>query len=95
MNRKVDLPWQSTDKRGLETVMFRNITGLFEMAVCCAKPPYATVRSQYTAPFKEQALERDGIPRVAQDLGFSESMGYSWRAKRHQTGPSYEDQTLQ
>jgi hypothetical protein len=24
----VDLPWQSTNKRGLETVMFRNITGL-------------------------------------------------------------------
>jgi hypothetical protein len=44
------------------------------------------VRSQYTAPFKGQALERDGIPRVAQDLGFSQSMGYSWRAKRRQTG---------
>jgi lipid II:glycine glycyltransferase (peptidoglycan interpeptide bridge formation enzyme) len=27
-------------KRRLETVMFRNVTGLFEMAVCCAKPPY-------------------------------------------------------
>jgi transposase-like protein len=56
------------------------------------------VRSQYTAPFKEQALERaerDGIPRVAQDLGLSESMGYSWRAKRRQTGQSCEDQTLQ
>jgi hypothetical protein len=24
----VDLPWQSTNKRSLETVMFRNITGL-------------------------------------------------------------------
>jgi hypothetical protein len=36
------LPWQSTGKRSLETVMFRNVTGLFEMAVCCAKPPYAT-----------------------------------------------------
>jgi transposase len=53
------------------------------------------VRSQYTAPFKEQALERDGIPRVAQGLGLSESMGYSWRAKRRQTGLSCEDQTLQ
>jgi hypothetical protein len=41
MNRMVDLPWQSTNKRSLETVMFRNIAGLFEMAVCCAKPPYA------------------------------------------------------
>jgi transposase len=53
------------------------------------------VRSQYTAPFKNQALERDGIPRVAQDLGFSQSMGYSWRAKRRQTGRSCEDQALQ
>jgi hypothetical protein len=41
MNRKVDLPWQSTGKRSLETVMFHNVTGLLEMAVCCAKPPYA------------------------------------------------------
>jgi hypothetical protein len=41
MNRKVDLPWQSTNKRSLEAVMFRNVTGLLEMAVCCAKPPYA------------------------------------------------------
>jgi hypothetical protein len=41
MNRKVDLPWQSTNKRSLETVMFRDITDPFEMAVCCAKPPYA------------------------------------------------------
>jgi transposase len=53
------------------------------------------VRSQYTARFKEQALERDGIPRVAQDLGFSQSMGYSWRAKRRQMGQPCEDQTLQ
>jgi hypothetical protein len=41
MNRRVDLPWQSTDKRSLKAVMFRHITGLLEMAVCCAKPPYA------------------------------------------------------
>ena len=40
MNRRMDLPWQSTNKRSLETVMFHNITGLLEMAVCCAKPPY-------------------------------------------------------
>lgn len=49
------------------------------------------VRSQYTAQFKEQALERaehDGIPKVAQDLGLSESMLYSWRAKRRQTPQS-------
>jgi|UPI00036945C6 hypothetical protein len=41
INRRVDLPWQSTNKRRLEAVMFRNVTGLLEMAVCCAKPPYA------------------------------------------------------
>ena len=40
MNRRVDLPWQSTNNRSLETLMFRNIAGLFEMAVCCVKPPY-------------------------------------------------------
>jgi transposase len=33
--------------------------------------------------------------RVAQGLGLSESMGYSWRAKRRQTGHSCEDQALQ
>jgi hypothetical protein len=27
MIRRVDLPWQSTNKRSLETVMFRNVTG--------------------------------------------------------------------
>ena len=45
------------------------------------------VLNQYTAQFKEQALERaerDGIPKVAQDLGLAESMLYSWRAKRRQ-----------
>jgi transposase len=48
-------------------------------------------RNKYTAQFKEQALERadrDGIPKVAQDLGLTESMLYSWRAKRRQTGPA-------
>jgi hypothetical protein len=29
MLRMVDLPWQSTNKRSLKIVMFRNITGLF------------------------------------------------------------------
>jgi hypothetical protein len=41
MIRRVDLPWQSTNKRSLKTVTFTNILGLLEMAVCCAKPPYA------------------------------------------------------
>lgn len=58
----------------------------------------AAVRNKYTAQFKEQALERadkDGIPKVAQDLGLAESMLYSWRAKRLQTGQPFEDQKLQ
>lgn len=56
------------------------------------------VRNKYTAQFKEQALERadrDGIPTVAKDLGLAESMLYSWRAKRRQTGKPFEDQKLQ
>jgi transposase len=56
------------------------------------------VRNKYTAQFKEQALERadrDGIPKVAQDLSLAESMMYSWRAKRRQTGQPFEDQKLQ
>jgi hypothetical protein len=53
MIRMVDLPWQSTDKRSLETVMFHNVTGLFEMAVCCAKPPYAAkLAGNYFVPDK-------------------------------------------
>lgn len=38
------------------------------------------VRNEYTAQFKEQALERadkDGVPKVAQDLGLAESLLYS------------------
>ena len=56
------------------------------------------VRNKYTAQFKEQALERadrDGIPKVAQDLGLAESMLYSWRSKRRQTGQPFEEQQLQ
>jgi hypothetical protein len=42
MNCRVYLPWQPTNKRSLKTVMFRNIIGLLEMAIYCAKPPYLT-----------------------------------------------------
>jgi len=55
-------------------------------------------RNKYTGQFKEQALERvdrDGIPTVAKDLGLAESMLYSCRAKRRQTGRQFEDQKLQ
>jgi transposase len=58
----------------------------------------AIVRNKYTAQFKEQALERadrDGIPKVAQDLGLAEGTLYAWRAKRRQTGQPFEDQKLQ
>ena len=37
----------------------------------------SVIRNKYTVQFKEQVLERadrDGIPIVAVDLGFSESM---------------------
>jgi transposase-like protein len=57
-----------------------------------------TIRNQYSAQFKEQSLERadrDGIPKVAKDLGLAESMLYNWRAKRRQTGQPFEDQKLQ
>ena len=56
------------------------------------------VRNKYTAQFKEQALERadrDGIPKVAQDLGLAESMLYSWRSKCRQTGQPFEEQKFQ
>ena len=56
------------------------------------------VRNKYTTQFKEQVLERadrDSIPTVAKDLGLAESMLYSWRAKRRQTGQPFEDQKLQ
>ena len=56
------------------------------------------ILNKYTSQFKEQALERadkDGIPKVAQDLGIAESMLYSWRAKRRQIGQPFEEQKIQ
>lgn len=55
-------------------------------------------RKRYSPQFKEQALERaarDGVAKAAQDLGIAEAMLYSWRAKRKQTGQSFEFQKLQ
>lgn len=43
------------------------------------------VRQQYSLQFKDQAVERavkDGIPRVAKDLGIKESLLYYWRAQK-------------
>ena len=65
------------------------------------KKEEVTARSaykRYTAQFKEQALElagRDGIPKVAQDLGVAEATLYAWKAKRRQTGQPFEDQKRQ
>ena len=65
------------------------------------KKEVITARSaykRYTSQFKEQALERadrDGVPKVAQDLGLAEGTLYAWRAKRRQTGQPFEDQKLQ
>ena len=60
--------------------------------------PARSAYKRYTAQFKEQALERadrDGIPKVSQDLGLAEATLYAWRAKRRQTGQPFEDQKLQ
>jgi len=53
---------------------------------------------KYSPQFKDQALERvakQGVPQTAKDLGLSESILYSWRAKRQQGGDSLENQKLQ
>lgn len=55
-------------------------------------------RKKYTPQFKEQALaraEKEGVPKAAQDLGLDEGLLYSWRAKRRQTGQSFEEHKLQ
>lgn len=58
----------------------------------------ATIRKSYSSQFKEQALElaeKYGVSKAAQDLGIAETMLYNWRAKRNQTGQSFEEQKLQ
>lgn len=58
----------------------------------------STTRKSYTPQFKEQALElaeKLGVPKAAQDLNIAEPMLYSWRAKRKQTGQTFEVQKLQ
>ena len=60
--------------------------------------PVRFAYKRYTPQFKEQALERtdrDGIPKVAQDLGVAEATLYAWKAKRRQTGQPFEDQKRQ
>jgi transposase len=55
-------------------------------------------RLKYSSKFKEQAVERsnrDGVPKVADELGIAQSVLYNWVAKSRQTGQPFEDQKLQ
>ena len=53
------------------------------------------IRKKYSPQFKDQTLERvakDGVAKVAKDLGLNESLIYSWKARRNQCGSSLENQ---
>lgn len=55
-------------------------------------------RKKYSPQFKEQTSERakkDGIAKVAKDLGIAESMIYNWRKQYERTGIPFEDQKIQ
>ena len=61
-------------------------------------PALTVVRKKYSSQFKDQAIERaekDGVPQVAKDLGITESLLYSWRAKKRQGGDTIENQKIQ
>lgn len=56
------------------------------------------IRKKYSPQFKDQAIERaakDGVARVAKDLGIPESMLYYWRAQKNKGGDTLENQKLQ
>ena len=60
-------------------------------------PKLRKIRQKYSPQFKDQALERaikDGVPKTAKDLGITEALLYSWKAKRKQGGNSLENQKL-
>ena len=62
------------------------------------KPKQRKTRQKHSPQFKDQALERaarDGVPQAAKDLGITEGLLYSWRAKRSQGGDSMENQKIQ
>jgi transposase len=42
-----------------------------------------------------ECADKDGIGKVAKDLGLTESMLYNWRNKGNKTGQPFEDQKLQ
>lgn len=61
-------------------------------------PKQRKTRQKHSPQFKDQALERaarDGVPQTAKDLGITEGLLYSWRAKRSQGGDTMENQKLQ
>lgn len=61
-------------------------------------PKQRKPRQKHSPQFKDQALERaarDGVPQAAKDLGITEGLLYSWRAKRSQGGDSMENQKIQ
>jgi len=56
------------------------------------------IHTKYSPQFKDQALERaakNSIPQTAKDLGISEAILYSWRAKLRHGGQPIENQKLQ
>ena len=61
-------------------------------------PKQQKTRQKYSPQFKDQAVERalkDGVPRVAKDLGIPESMLYYWRTQKNKGGNTIENQKLQ
>lgn len=45
------------------------------------KPIKTKIRQKYSPQFKDQAVDRaekDGVPKVAKDLGIAEPILYSW-----------------
>ena len=61
-------------------------------------PKQKKTRQKYSPQFKDQAVERalkDGVPRVAKDLGIPESMLYYGRTQKNKGGNTIENQQLQ
>lgn len=61
-------------------------------------PKLRKPRQKHSPQLKDQALERaaqDGAPEAAKDLGITEGLLYSWRAKRSQGGDPMENQKTQ
>lgn len=61
-------------------------------------PKQRKQHQKYSQQFKAQAIDRAekvGVPQAAKDLGISEPLLYSWRAKQKQGGTPLEHQKLQ